>query len=248
MKKILVCQHVAHEILGTLNPLFKEHGFRIRYANFGRHPDLKIELDDYEGLVVLGGPMNVDETVKHPHLAHEIELIQKALEKKIPTLGICLGAQLIAKALGEKVARHHTKEIGWYDLHLTESGKKDPLFFHFETMEKIFQWHGDTFDIPKGAIHLARSPLCENQAFRYRENVYGVQFHMEVDEPLIQRWLTVGVNKQELDDSGGIFSADRIAQETHRYIGRLKKLGTQSFNAFIELFGVPKKFRRFSSR
>ncbi|MDZ4224950.1 MAG: gamma-glutamyl-gamma-aminobutyrate hydrolase family protein, partial [bacterium] len=191
---------------------------------------------------------NVDETVKYPHLAHEVALIQEGLEKEIPILGICLGAQLIAKTLGEKVARHHTKEIGWYDLHLMEAGQKDSLFAHFEPMEKMFQWHGDTFDIPKGAVHLASSPLCENQAFRYRNNVYGVQFHMEVDEPMIQRWLTVGVNKQELDDSKGVFSADLIGKETGQHIGRLKSLGTQSFNAFIDLFGIPKKFRRFSSR
>jgi GMP synthase (glutamine-hydrolysing) len=114
MKKILVCQHVPYEILGTLNPLFKSQGCRIRYLNFGRHPDAKISLEGYHGLVILGGPMNVDQESRYPHLTHEMELIEQALKKDLPILGICLGAQLIAKVLGAEVRPNSAKEIGWH--------------------------------------------------------------------------------------------------------------------------------------
>ncbi len=248
MKRILVCQHVAHELLGTLNPLIKDHGFRIKYANFGRYPNEKQDLEGYDGLVILGGPMNVDETDKHPHLNHEIELIQSALTKNLPILGICLGAQLIAKALGAKVGRNPTKEIGWYDLQVTDAGRSDPIFSHFGPTEKMFQWHGDTFEMPKGAMHLARSPFCENQAFRYGENVYGLQFHMEVDEPMIHRWMQVSPNKEEIAGLSDSIRPEMILQETHHYILRLKELGLRGFSAFMNLFGIPKKFHRLTSR
>lgn len=240
MKKILVCQHVAYEILGTLNPLFKSHGFRIKYINFGREPSAKPSLEGYSGLVILGGPMNVDEIEKHPHLAHEVELIQKAVEKKMPVLGICLGAQLIAKALGAKVTRHHTKEIGWVDVSLTEEGKKDSLFAHFQTTEKIFQWHSDAFELPKEAVHLASSIDCKHQAFRYGDNVYGFQFHLEVDEPMVHRWLKI--LSDEVED------AEIILKETHTHIQRLHALALHNFEAFVQLFGKEKKFRGLKSR
>jgi len=237
MKKILVCQHVAYELLGTLNPLIKHHGFRIKYANFGRHPHEKHDLDSYDGLVVLGGPMNVDETDTHPHLDHEIGLIQIAIERKIPVLGICLGAQLIAKALGAAVERNPVREIGWYDLCLTDAGRKDPLFAHFGPVEKMFQWHGDTFAIPQGAVHLAVSPRCSHQAFRYHDNVYGLQFHLEVDEPMIERWLRVVENRREIASLGGKIDPAAIRRVTPLHLARLQQLGDQVFSEFIRLFG-----------
>ncbi|OGQ05745.1 MAG: hypothetical protein A3F82_03140 [Deltaproteobacteria bacterium RIFCSPLOWO2_12_FULL_44_12] len=248
MRKILVCQHVPHEILGTLNPLFKQNGFRIRYVNFGRHPHAKPSLDGYFGLVVLGGPMNVDEVEKHPHLGFEVELIQQAIKKDLPVLGICLGAQLIAKALGAKVFKNPVKEIGWYNVCLTEEGKKDPILKHFRPTERLFQWHGDSFDLPKEALHLASSLDCEQQAFRYGKKVYGFQFHLEVDEPIIERWLKVPGNKKELELLKGQIEAEKIDQETPLYVEKLKMLSEETFGEFIKLFGVEKKFKGLASR
>src|SRR5204863_9872367 len=116
MKKLLVLQHVAHELLGTLNPLLKRSGFRIRYVNFARHPDAQPSLDGYNWLVVLGGPMSVNDADRLPHLTTEMRLIEEALRRNIPVLGICLGAQLIAKTLGADVYPNKEKEIGWYDV------------------------------------------------------------------------------------------------------------------------------------
>ena len=111
-------------------------------------------------------------------------------------LGICLGAQLIAKTLGAAVYPNQEKEIGWYDVSPTDHAQNDPLLGPFSATEKIFQWHGETFDIPQSTRHLAFSSLCANQAFRYGDNVYGFQFHLEVDEPMIHRWLRVAENQQ----------------------------------------------------
>lgn len=248
MPKILVCQHVPHELLGTLNPLLKSHGFRIRYVNFGRHPREQPDLDGYDGLIILGGPMCVDETHEHPHLLTETKLIEKAILRDLPVLGICLGAQLIAKTLGAPVRRNPVPEIGWYDVAATTAARVDPLFKHCHKAEKIFQWHRDTFELPDGCIHLAESATCKNQAFRFGKHVYGFQFHLEVDEPMIERWLKVPGNRRDLDAMVGIIDAGQIRHETHRHMSRLKALSRNVFGEFAGLFGFSKKARLLSSR
>ncbi len=248
MRKLLVFQHVAHEILGTLDPLFKNAGFRIRYVNFSRHPDAQPSLDGYHGLVVLGGPMSVDQTSEYPYLLTEVRLIHQAIGHRIPVLGICLGAQLIAKALGGKVKRNREKEIGWYPVFLTEEGKRDPVLRHFDNKENIFHWHGDTFEIPAKAVRLASSPRCKNQAFRYGENTYALQFHLEVDEPMIERWLKVPVMKREIEALKGKIDPETIRRETLVYIDQLRKLSDQTFTEFIKLFGDWDRRRRLPSR
>jgi GMP synthase (glutamine-hydrolysing) len=155
----------------------------------------------------------------------------------MPVLGICLGAQLIATALGAHVRRNPVKEIGWYDVTPTPEGEKDPLFSCFNGTEKIFQWHGDTFDIPHGAVHLATSPECANQAFRYGDRTYGLQFHLEVDEALIHRWLKTPVHMRELEDlDEPRFDPEHITAETHRYIDNTAELGARLFGEYIRLF------------
>ncbi len=247
MPKLLVFQHVAWEILGTLDPLLRSYGFRNRYVNFGRQHDARSEIDRYHGLVVLGGPMNADQAEAHPHLDTEIRVIRDALERDIPILGICLGAQLIAKALGAKVYANSVKEIGWYDVSVTEEGRSDPLFEHFGNSEKIFQWHGDTFDLPEQAVHLASSPTCSNQAFRYGERVYGLQFHLEVDAPLVHRWLGVPVHRREIESLGDKICPNRVRAETAQHVERSMQLSERLFSSFIGLFGNRSALRRRSS-
>lgn len=248
MKKLLVCQHVAYEILGTLDPLLRRAGFRIRYVNFGRYPDAVPRLDGYHGLLVLGGPMNVDQVDAYPHLATEIRLIHQALERSMPVLGICLGAQLIAAALGAQVRRNREKEIGWYDVSVTDDGRGDPVFSHFGATEKLFQWHGDTFEIPRGAVRLASSEVCPNQAFRYGDNVYGFQFHLEVDEPLVERWLNVPLHRAELAELAGRIDPEQIRRDTPHHIDQLKRLSDRTFGEFIGLLGHRKSYRLLPSR
>lgn len=237
MKRLLVFQHVPHEILGTFNPLLKEAGFRIRYVNFGRTPYEQPKVDKYDGLIILGGPMCVDQTDTHPHLETEIAAIRLAMERHMPVFGICLGAQLIATALGAEVYKNPVKEIGWYDVTPTQAGTEDPLFSCFNGTEKIFQWHGDTFDIPAGSVQLATSTDCTNQAFRHGDRTYGLQFHLEVDKALIHRWLKTPVHVQELDDlDNKRMSSERITADTPLYIDTSDTLGSKLFGEFIRLF------------
>ncbi len=240
MRKVLVFQHVAHEILGTLNPLLKAEGFRIRYVNFQRHPDFQASLEGYNGLIVLGGPMGVYEADKFPHLKHEMKIIEEAMKKDIPVLGICLGSQLVAEVLGGNVRRSKHAEIGWHDVRLTKEGMNHKLFSGFSESEKIFQLHGDTFDVPKGSVHLASSELCNAQAFQMGK-VFGYQFHLEVDEAMIQRWLKIPANRKDIESSGGKFTEEKILSDTHKFIARSLELSRSSFSAFIDSFGKKEK-------
>ncbi len=249
MRRLLVFQHVPYEILGTLDPLLRDAGFRIRYVNFGRYPDIRPDISRYNGLVVLGGPMNCDQSDRFPHLTTEVELIREAIAGGLPVLGICLGSQLIARALGARVYKNPVKEIGWYNLEPTKAGRKDPLFTHFQSSQKIFQWHGDTFDIPHGAVHLATSPDCPNQAFRYADNVYGLQFHLEVDEPLINRWLSTPAHIRELESLGDHpHRTDKIRRDTAEYAEQSVQLGNRVFGEFAQLFHVRRRRTALPSR
>ncbi len=248
MTKVLVCQHVPYEVLGTLDPLFRKQGFRIQYANFGRFPDLEPNLEGCDGLVLLGGPMHVCEIEKHPHLLKEMKLIEEAIQKDIPVLGICLGAQLIAKTLGAQVQINQEREIGWQKLKLSEEGKQDPILKFFKEDETVFQWHRDTFDIPKGAVHLATSEICQNQAFRYGDKVYAFQFHLEVDEAMIERWLEVPEHQVILESLKDKTSPDLIREQTKESVCELKSLSQKTFLEFSKLFGFSKKFHRLGSR
>ncbi len=237
MPRVLVFQHVAYEPLCTLNPLLKSYGLRIKYVNFSRDRDARPAVENYDGLVVLGGPMSVDDTDAFPHLRFELEQIEEAMRRELPVLGVCLGSQLIAKSLGARVMANAIKEIGWYDLVPTEAGKTDPMFQHFSETEKVFQWHGDTFQLPAGCVHLAQGSTCANQAFRYAENVYGLQFHMEVDEPMIGRWLDNPALAGEIAGEGGRIDPAEIRRQTPRHIGRLRQLSDAAFSEFAEMFG-----------
>jgi GMP synthase (glutamine-hydrolysing) len=236
MRKLLVFQHAASEPLGVLDPMLRGWGFRIRYANFARDPALQLDLGRYHGLVVLGGPMNVDQATAYPHLLTEIAAIREALRLGMPVLGICLGAQLLAAALGARVRPNRVREIGWYRLQPALQAKEDRLFRHFDGSQHVFQWHADTFDLPTGAVHLASTESCEHQAFRFGERAYGLQFHLEADEALIQRWLAVPAYRAELEAEAGAESVARVLRDTHGHVAPALKLSERVFHEFIELF------------
>ena len=233
--KVLVLRHVPHEHLGTLAEALIANNITYEYVNFYENYSPNITIEDLCGLIILGGPMNVYETDQYLFLEMEDKLIKEAVEKGVPILGICLGAQLIAKALGAKVIKNKEKEIGWYPLKMTEEGSKDRLFNHFNSEETVFQWHGDTFEIPNGAVHLAESSMCTNQAFRYRNNVYGLQFHIEVTPEMILEWLNVPENQEEISPLKEMINPELIITEIPKFIGRLNLLAGNVFQEFCGL-------------
>ena len=246
--KVLVFQHVPFEPLGTLDPLLKEAGFRLRYVNFGREPEQRPSLDGYEALIVLGGPMNSDQIHTYPNLITEVDIIREAVERDLSVLGICLGAQLLARALGGDVSRNETREIGWYDVELTEAGAADPVLSGFAQRQEVFQWHEDGISLPPQAELLAGSPASPVQAFRYGEHAYGFQFHLEVNRPLIERWLTVPAHRHALVEEEGRIDPDQIRQQTETSIGPLEALSRETFSRWIDRFEIGPRRQHLPSR
>ena len=185
-KNILVIQNIGCEHLGNLSRLFESDGYNVLLLN-SQSNLIPIDLLTYSGIIILGGPMSVYDN--YIYLKNEQKLIKKAVEMNIPTLGICLGSQLIAEAMGGKVYPGNLKEIGWHDIEITENGSRD-IFNGITTLKNtVFQWHGDTFELPESAIILAKSDTYV-QAFRIKTAI-GIQFHIEVDESMIDEWIRV---------------------------------------------------------
>lgn len=182
---IYAIQHLAFEDLGALEDVFYQLGFRVRYFEAGI--DDLTKAMQHKGLtIILGGPIGVYETADYPFLQQEIDLLKVRLKENLPTLGICLGAQLIAHALGAKVYAGHQKEIGWSQLSITDTVNNllEPLA---ET--PVLHWHGDTFDLPEQAKLLASSEVYPNQAFSVGKNILALQFHIEVAAESLEKWL-----------------------------------------------------------
>jgi GMP synthase (glutamine-hydrolysing) len=184
-KTIYAIQHLAFEDLGSLEDVFYQFGFRVRYFEAGVD-DLGPALN-YEGLtIILGGPIGVYETEDYPFLIDEISGLRQRLKDDKPTIGICLGAQLIAHALGANVYAGEQKEIGWSELEIknVEQNILSPL-----KDTKVLHWHGDTFDLPENATLLASSTMYPNQAFSIGKNILALQFHLEILEESFEKWL-----------------------------------------------------------
>ncbi len=234
MKPILVLQQVPHETLGTLERCLGDAGLAWRYVElFRRIPD-DLDVAGAAGMVVLGGPMEVGHTDRYPFLSLEIEWIRQALDGELPLLGICLGAQLLAKVLGARVCPNAIKEIGWYEIDLTPEAAEDKLFGGCGPRQTVFEWHGDTFDLPGGAVLLAKSELCPHQAFRYRSAAWGVQFHVEMTAAMIDLWLDDPRNRRELAALGYI-DPEAIRDRTSEALPKMQALGRRVLPAFTAL-------------
>lgn len=187
-KTAFAIRHVEFEGLGLFETILSESGYTPVHCDAWRD-DLSAEpLLNADLLIVLGGPFSVHDAAQRPYLASEMRLLEHRLDADLPTIGVCLGAQLIAHALGSRVYRQSASEIGWAPVELTQSGKSSPLR-HLAGLP-LLHWHGETFDLPAGASHLASTSLCENQAFAIGHSILGVQFHPEVDaQQGIERWI-----------------------------------------------------------
>lgn len=245
MSKILVFQHVAAEPLGTLDALIRSRGHRIRFVNFFRNPEAEPLVERYDGLVVLGGPMNIGDP-RHPHLAFEIAALKRAIELDIPTLGICLGAQLLACASGGSSGPAPTWEIGWRTFDRTGHGHADPVLRHLNTPH-VFQWHGCTFRPSSDATLLAIGTDVHHQAFKVG-SAYGFQFHLEMDEPLIRRWLGRPDYAAELQASGLADTPGSILTQIATHLPPMQASAHRVFSAFLDRVGEARRRRMVPSR
>jgi GMP synthase (glutamine-hydrolysing) len=206
--RIAVIRHLAFEDLGSFAPVIETLGLSYRYYDAGVD-ELQEPIENADLLIVMGGPIGVYETERYPFLTVELEALKTRLIRRRPTLGICLGAQLIAAALGARVYPGKVKEIGWGLLQLTEKGR-DSCLAALENIP-VLHWHGDTFDLPDGADLLAGNENYPHQAFALGETILGIQCHAEVDPNGIERWL-IG-HCCELNQTG--IEPNEIRQRTH---------------------------------
>lgn len=199
MKKVAILEHVASEKAGTIRDFLVKERIpfeEIRLFERGwRLPEPK----ELSALVVLGGPMNVYEEDKHPFLKDEDRYIREVLRAHVPYLGICLGSQLLAKALGARVMKAARPEVGWGEVALSSSALESSLFKGFRIGAlKVLQWHADTFELPQGAALLASNHAVPHQAFSHDDFAFGLQFHLEVDRPLLEAWFKNHADKPEI--------------------------------------------------
>jgi GMP synthase-like glutamine amidotransferase len=221
---VLIIKHIEIERPGLIEYCLRQE--TIPYQILNLNPGVYFpKLDNLTHIVLLGGPMNVYEEDQYPFLRDEDLFVKEAIQRGRAILGICLGAQLMAKALGAKVFRAPMKEIGWYEVSLTEEGVKDPLFYSLPKKFQVFQWHEDTFEIPKAGRLIATSTSVPHQAFRYGENVYGLQFHLEVTEKMIWEWMETYEEEFKGLQGPPFFSKAEIMAETEIKIETFTRRG-----------------------
>jgi GMP synthase (glutamine-hydrolysing) len=230
--EVLVLRHVSWEGVGAFGEQLDARGVSWRYVDLFADqplPDLRLA----RALLVMGGSMSVYEAGRYPFLREEITAIGEAVRSGMPTVGVCLGSQLLAAALGAAVKPNLAgKEVGWGSVRKTPAALTDPILGRFRAEETVLHWHGDVFELPEGAVALACSPLTPHQAFRWRSRAWGLLFHVEADPTLVRRWLGEPAMRAEavaLDPD----LPERIVTEAPRYEGRLAHLQEAVLDALL---------------
>jgi GMP synthase-like glutamine amidotransferase len=223
--RVLAFRHVPFEHLGLIAETLAERAIDFAYVDLYEPADTP-NIDGADGFIFMGGPMSVNDNF--PYIRQELRIIQDAVAQGKPVLGVCLGSQLIAKALGGNVYSNPVKEIGWFEVRFTEAAQADRLFAGLNGPELVFHWHGETFDLPADAALLASSGRCRNQAFRVGNNVYGLQFHLEVTPDMIADWC-------EQDANCGDMREIETRIDPQRNAPRLRELSRQIFGRWCDL-------------
>ena len=231
MKNTVAIRHVAFEDLGSLENVLRDYEYAINYIEAA--PGSLDGLDPLKPdlVVILGGPIGVYDEQNYPFLKDELRLLERRLTADLPTIGICLGAQLMARSLGAKVYPGHVKEIEWSSIKLSEVGWQSPLRYLASEYTPVLHWHGDTFELPWGATRLASNSEYENQAFKWGNNGLALQFHPEVTVGGLERWF-IG-HTFEISTTAGV-SVTGLRQDTARYGQTLEKQAHQLWRAWLE--------------
>ncbi len=225
--RVLTLQHIACEHPGVFSEVMEERGVEAVPVELDANEALP-DWREFDAVLAMGGPMGAGDEGEHPWLAAEKRLVREAVEAGRPFLGVCLGVQLLADALGARVYPLERAEVGLLPVELTAEGREHPLFGGLDDPFVSLQWHGDTFELPPGAVRLASSPLVANQAFQAGERAYGVQFHLEVTREMAREWAEVPAYRQSLaetlgEERGAAFLAEieSRASELHPAARRL---------------------------
>jgi len=223
---VIVLQHVPQEPPGAIADALTGAGAKLRFVRPYAGDHVPSSLEGASGLVVMGGPMGVYEADRYPHLRDELRLIEAALRDNIPVLGVCLGSQLLAAALGAAVRPSGRQEIGWHSIRLTDAARSDPLWTGVAPEFMGFHWHGDIFDLPQGAVSLAASTLSTHQAFR-SGRAWGVLFHVEVSRAMVEGMVEA-------------FAGERaILAGINPHLPDLERIGRTVFNRWAALAAHP---------
>jgi GMP synthase (glutamine-hydrolysing) len=230
--RILVLQHIACEPPGAYEDVLLERGALLTRVELDEGEPLPA-LDGFDAVVAMGGPMSVNDEAEHPWLVDEKRLIREAAKRGVPFWGACLGVQLLASALGARVYTGQAPEVGVLRVRLTEEGRADPVLGALPAEFETLQWHGDTFDLPKGAVLLASSDPYPNQAFRFGR-AYGVQFHLEVSVPMAQAWAEVPAYGEYLDRVLGPGSLPRVIEEVSHHQTEMLDHARTMFESWLD--------------
>lgn len=230
MEEVLVFQHDPFEDLGFFGEVLDKQGADYRVVRLFHGEMPAEEWAHVRALIILGGPMNVDDEGHFPFLRWEKRIIRAAIDEAVPMLGICFGAQLIAATLGTAIFHGLVKEIGWNPITITAHGQVDSLLGYLPENATVFQWHSDGFDLPTGAIRLASSAHYNTQAFRVGKTIYGLQFHLEVTRRMIERWIEERSKDLAL---APYVLPDKIIADTQSYAPTLKYYGERFLTEFV---------------
>ena len=232
-KRALALQHCWDDPPGYLGELMLRHDIVCEVIKVEESPIP--DPSGYDALISLGGPQHAAADDKYPYLAEEKKLIRKAVEQDIPFLGICLGGQLLAHALGAAVTPHSTTEFGFLEVQITNEGKADPLFQGLPGYQLVFQWHMDTLDLPAGAVLLASNENTINQAFRVGKRAYGLQYHIELAPGMLDTWLQYPAYRQEIINLKGPDALAMLERERQQHYSIYRDHTRLVFENFLKI-------------
>jgi GMP synthase (glutamine-hydrolysing) len=236
--RVLVLQHIACEPPGVYEDVLHERGAAIHRVELDEGEQLP-DRSEVDAIVCMGGPMSATDDEELPWLSSEKAFIADAVREGVPFWGVCLGVQLLAASLGARVYPGPAPEVGVLPVELTEEGLADPVFSGLPPVLPTLQWHGDTFDLPDGAVRLAGSPAYPNQAFRVGRSAYGVQFHVEVSPELAREWAAVPEYREALDRVLGPGALDDLIARLEAHSEHMLDHGRRLFERWLDHALVP---------